>query len=283
MRASEDGGAGGAPDDGGASVAPGAPGEGGCSFRQECWEICVLLCCQTRRRSFRSMPLEGFFSAFSSAFDPLACRPLADTQCSCDIFLFPSLLLGFPCLFTPVFSPIGFLWCSHTSFSRLAALTLSLSLARPIVLREPIRLSSGVQKISYMFRKMLWLFQNEVTAQWQRKPGSRKRHGQEYKSHFKVSTTLEAYRIAPVPMDLGRAGLVNARVPRVHGLSRQEEGQRFLRMGGNMSSSGCDGKLAATMHPRHRESASGSHHLWSVAWTQPRAIVPTGDVTNGMK
>lgn len=33
--------------------------------------------------------------------------------------------------------------------------------------------------------------------------GSYKRHGQEYKSHFKVSTLLEAYRIAPLPMELG--------------------------------------------------------------------------------
>src|SRR5260370_35436180 len=42
------------------------------SFRQHCWDVSLLLCCQPGRRSFRRIRLEGLFPSLSPAFHPLA-------------------------------------------------------------------------------------------------------------------------------------------------------------------------------------------------------------------
>ncbi len=44
-----------------------------------------------------------------------------------------------------------------------------------------------------------------------------------------------------------------------------------------MPSSGSNVNLATTMHERNRELAQGSHHLWSIAGPQARAIFTKGD------
>lgn len=62
------------------------------SFRQHCWDVCLLLCCQAGRRSFRRMRFEGLFPSLSPAFHPLAHRSFCDPQRHRDIFLFPSRL-----------------------------------------------------------------------------------------------------------------------------------------------------------------------------------------------
>src|SRR5260370_13276647 len=64
---------------------------------------------------FRSV--EGLYSSFSPSFEPLTYRPLADSQCDRNVFLLPAFLFQLPRSFASFCSPIGFLWCSHTSYS----------------------------------------------------------------------------------------------------------------------------------------------------------------------
>src|SRR5437870_9850350 len=63
------------------------------------------------------MRFEGFFASFSPSFDPVAHRSLAYSQCDGYVFLLPAFLFQLPRSFASFFSPIGFLWCSHTSYS----------------------------------------------------------------------------------------------------------------------------------------------------------------------
>src|SRR5581483_495801 len=91
----------------------------GGSFCQDVGNAGLLLCGETCRRSWCWMRFEALISFLSPVFHPLADRPFGDSQRHCDVLLFPSGLFQFPGAFAPLFSPIGFLWCSHTSFYRL--------------------------------------------------------------------------------------------------------------------------------------------------------------------
>src|SRR5947209_7236062 len=62
------------------------------------------------------MSIEGFNSLLSPSFEPLTHRSLAHSQGHRDILLFPALFFQAPCPFASFFSPIGFFWCSHTSY-----------------------------------------------------------------------------------------------------------------------------------------------------------------------
>jgi hypothetical protein len=98
-------------------------------FRQHSGDLCLLLCPQARRGSFRRMRFEGFLPSFSPTFHPLTDGSLRYSQRLRDVFLLPSHLFEFPGTFAPLFSPIGFLWCSHPSFFWPSALTLSRALS----------------------------------------------------------------------------------------------------------------------------------------------------------
>jgi hypothetical protein len=85
----------------------------------------VVLACGLALRKIRlNIKLKGFFPPVSSAFDPLAHLSLCYPHRHRDIFLFPSLLFQFSCEVAPLFSPIDFLWCTHTPFYRLGTLRL---------------------------------------------------------------------------------------------------------------------------------------------------------------
>ena len=66
------------------------------------------------------MRFEGFFASFSPSFEPLTDRPLAHSQCSRNVFLWPAFLFQLPRSFSSFFSPIGgstvlpYLLCYHT-------------------------------------------------------------------------------------------------------------------------------------------------------------------------
>jgi hypothetical protein len=92
----------------------------------------VLLCTETRHRSWGWMRFERFLPSFSGTFHPLAHCALYHPQSLRDLFLAPSRLFPFPDANAPLFSPISFLWGSHTLFSRPVTLTFSLSLTRSI-------------------------------------------------------------------------------------------------------------------------------------------------------
>src|SRR5216683_5407815 len=62
------------------------------------------------------MRFEGFYASFSPSFHPLTHCSFAYSQCDGYVLLWPALLFYLPGLFASFFSPIGFLWCSHTSY-----------------------------------------------------------------------------------------------------------------------------------------------------------------------
>src|SRR5205809_6062804 len=62
------------------------------------------------------MRIEGHYASFSPSFEPLTDCPLTDPQRYRDILLLPPLLFQLPRSFPSFFSPIGFLWCSHTFY-----------------------------------------------------------------------------------------------------------------------------------------------------------------------
>src|SRR5712692_1028045 len=76
------------------------------------------------------MRVEGLYSSFSPSFEPLTYRPLADSQCDRNVFLLPAFLFQLPRSFASFFSPIGFLWCSHTSYSITLYFSLPTSVDR---------------------------------------------------------------------------------------------------------------------------------------------------------
>src|SRR5216683_414205 len=80
------------------------------------------------------MRVEGLYSSFSPSFEPLTYRPLADSQCDRNVFLLPAFLFQLPRSFASFCSPIGFLWCSHTSYS----ITLYFSLPTSVVEEKTI-------------------------------------------------------------------------------------------------------------------------------------------------
>src|SRR6266436_549937 len=73
------------------------------------------------------MRFEGFYASFSPSLHPVTHRSFADSQCHSYVLLWPSLLFQLPGLFTSFFSPIGFLWCSHTSYAITLYFLLPLS------------------------------------------------------------------------------------------------------------------------------------------------------------
>src|SRR2546429_9885500 len=77
------------------------------------------------------MRIEGHYASFSPSFEPLTDCPLTDTQRYRDILLLPPFLFQLPRSFPSFFSPIGFLWCSHTSYRT----TLYFPLPRSVSIR----------------------------------------------------------------------------------------------------------------------------------------------------
>src|SRR6266571_3787945 len=70
------------------------------------------------------MRVEGFETSCSPSFEPLTHRSFAHPQGGCDVFLSPPGFFQLPGAFAPLFSPIGFLWCSHASYSSILYLRI---------------------------------------------------------------------------------------------------------------------------------------------------------------
>src|SRR5438132_6359363 len=73
------------------------------------------------------MRFESFCASFSPSLHPVTHRSFAYSQCHSYVLLLPALLFQLPGLFTSFFSPIGFLWCSHTSYGITLYFLLPLS------------------------------------------------------------------------------------------------------------------------------------------------------------
>src|SRR5438874_13309971 len=80
------------------------------------------------------MRIEGLYASCSPSFEPLTDRPFTHTQRYRDILLLPTRLFQLPRSFASFFSPIGFLWCSHTSYLS----TLYFPLPRSVIQSTPI-------------------------------------------------------------------------------------------------------------------------------------------------
>src|SRR5258708_1740213 len=79
------------------------------------------------------MRFESFYASFSPSLHPLTHRSFAYSQCHSYVLLWPALLFQLPGLFPSFFSPIGFLWCSHTSYASTLYFLLPLSVT-PVTL-----------------------------------------------------------------------------------------------------------------------------------------------------
>src|SRR5579864_3022664 len=73
------------------------------------------------------MRFESFYASFSPSLHPVTDRSFAYSQCHSYVLLWPALLFQLPGLFASFFSPIGFLWCSHTSYGITLYFLLPLS------------------------------------------------------------------------------------------------------------------------------------------------------------
>src|SRR5260221_3402306 len=73
------------------------------------------------------MRFESFYASFSPSLHPATHRSFAYSQCHSYVLLLPALLFQLPGLFPSFFSPIGFLWCSHTSYGITLYFLLPLS------------------------------------------------------------------------------------------------------------------------------------------------------------
>src|SRR5512135_2926701 len=73
------------------------------------------------------MGLEGFYASCSPSFEPLTHCPFTDSQCAGYILLLPALLFQLPGSHPSFFSPIGFSWCSHTSYGFILYFLLPIS------------------------------------------------------------------------------------------------------------------------------------------------------------
>src|SRR5438034_1372608 len=62
------------------------------------------------------MCFQGFETSCSPSFEPLTHGSFTHPQGRCNILLSPPLFFQVPSAFAPLFSPIGFLWCSHASY-----------------------------------------------------------------------------------------------------------------------------------------------------------------------
>src|SRR5581483_2089251 len=94
------------------------------------------------------MRLQRFYSCCSPSFEPLTHRPFTHSQCDCNVFLLPALLFELPGSHPPFFSPIGFLWCSHT----LYGITLYFLLPRSVAMLELIALDCNQFQHCHYFR-----------------------------------------------------------------------------------------------------------------------------------
>src|SRR5579864_8893667 len=75
------------------------------------------------------MRFESFYASFSPSLHPVTDRSFAYSQCHSYVLLWPALLFQLPGLFPSFFSPIGFLWCSHTSYGITLYFLLPLSVS----------------------------------------------------------------------------------------------------------------------------------------------------------
>src|SRR2546430_16104549 len=92
------------------------------------------------------MRIEGLYASFSPSFEPLTDCPLTDTQRYCDILLLPPLLFELPCSFASFFSPIGFLWCSHTSYFTTSLLPLAEISKFEVGIKAPSEMKNALSK-----------------------------------------------------------------------------------------------------------------------------------------
>src|SRR5258707_11881621 len=91
------------------------------------------------------MRFESFYASFSPSLHPVTHRSFAYSQCHSYVFLEPALLFKLPGLFPSFFSPIGFLWCSHTSYVITLYFLLPLSVDRVVAYAELIGLSFKIE------------------------------------------------------------------------------------------------------------------------------------------
>src|SRR5712692_9394843 len=97
------------------------------------------------------MRFESFYASFSPSLHPVTHRSFAYSQCHSYVLLLPALLFQLPGLFPSFFSPIGFLWCSHTSYGITLYFLLPLSVSRARYAEaEPLYLM-----VAYIWEQML--------------------------------------------------------------------------------------------------------------------------------
>lgn len=108
------------------------------------------------------MRFEGFFASFSPSLDPVAHRSLTYSQCHGYIFLLPAFLFQFPRAFSSFFSPIGFLWCSHSSYRITLDFLPPMSVDSPQPKNNPHKLL--YLTISSMGRLAFWLYNGDIAT-----------------------------------------------------------------------------------------------------------------------
>src|SRR5258708_24151573 len=91
------------------------------------------------------MRVEGFYTSCPPSFEPLTHRSFAHSQGDRNIFLSPSGFFQFPGAFAPFFSPIGFLWCSHASYSSTLYLLPPRSVSRRSLVCRPHREKEAIE------------------------------------------------------------------------------------------------------------------------------------------
>ncbi len=100
--------------------------EGFRSLRQQGRQLRHLFGIQLRLPAWRRLMPQGFYSLCLRFFEPLTHRPLADSECGGNIFVFPSLFMqlrgAHPSSFAPILGRFRFL--AHTSFDRLFVFVL---------------------------------------------------------------------------------------------------------------------------------------------------------------
>ena len=92
---------------------------------------------------------QSLHSLLPPSSELLADGSFARSQGHCDVLLFPPLFFQTPSAFAPFFSPIGFLWCSHTSYGITLYFLLPLSVGELNFWRH--YLSNGAPRIICSF------------------------------------------------------------------------------------------------------------------------------------
>src|SRR6266699_6227796 len=114
-------------------------------FREKLRNLHFLLLGQTRLHSLRRMRGQSLHSLLPPSFEPLADGSFARSQGHCDVLLFPPVFFQTPSAFAPFFSPIGFLWCSHASYSTILYLLPPRSVGIEVI--GPVRPDSSWQAV----------------------------------------------------------------------------------------------------------------------------------------